>query len=145
MNQTISKSRMAAFFMLCLMALSIFGGPLQSIGVNWGAPVYAANDSVDDIWSTVGNSGTVGGSLNTSTTDMTTLVDKSKDIAKTITAILSVVCFVALLVCIAKLALSAGNPQKRSQALTGIFVSGVALALFGGAFIVISFFWNLLR
>lgn len=145
MSQTISKSRLAAFLMLCMMVFNIVGGPLQSLGVSWGTPVYAANDTVDDLWGTVGNNGTVGGGLNTATTNMGTLVDKGKEIAKTVTAILSIVCFVALLVCIAKLALSAGNPQKRSQALTGIFVSGVALALFGGAFIVVSFFWNLLR
>lgn len=144
MSQTISKSRLAAFLMLCMMVFSIVGGPLQSLGVNWGTPVYAA-DTVDDLWGTVSNNGTVGSGLNNATTNMGTLVDKGKEIAKTVTAILSIVCFVALLVCIAKLALSAGNPQKRSQALTGIFVSGVALALFGGAFIVVSFFWNLLR
>lgn len=146
MSQTIPKSRLAAFFMLCLMVFSIFGGSFQNVGMYWGTPVYAAEgDAVGDLWNTVGNDGSVGTNLDDAQTDMSTLVDKSKEIAKTVTAILSVVCFVALLVCIARLALSAGNPQKRSQALTGIFISGVALALFGGAFIVVSFFWNLLR
>jgi len=35
--------------------------------------------------------------------------------------------------------------MTRKTALTGIMFSGVALALFGGAWVVVSFFWNFLN
>lgn len=108
----------------------------------WGTPVLA-DGNIDNLWDEVSAS-SIGGNLEKETTDMTSLVDKGKSVAKTITAVLTLVCFIAFLVCIAKLATSAGNPQKRSIALTGILVSGIALALFGGSWVVVSFFWNIL-
>ena len=50
----------------------------------------------------------------------------------------------AFLISVTKLAASAGNPIARQRALAGILFSGVALALFGGAWVVVSFFWNFL-
>ena len=74
-----------------------------------------------------------------------TWVDKTKEIAKTVTSILTVISFVCLLFWVAKLAMSAGNPQTRKVALTGILFAGVALALFGGSWVIVSFFWNVLN
>ena len=65
-------------------------------------------------------------------------------VAQTITTICTVICLAAFLISVTKLATSAGNPQARQRALTGILISGIALALFGGAWIVVSFFWNFL-
>lgn len=67
-----------------------------------------------------------------------------RSVAMAITSICTIICFVAFLISVTKLSTSAGNPAARQRALTGILVSGVALALFGGAFIVVGFFWNFL-
>lgn len=66
-------------------------------------------------------------------------------VAQVITTICTVICLAAFLISVTKLATSAGNPQARQRALTGILISGIALALFGGAWVVVSFFWNFLN
>ncbi len=73
-----------------------------------------------------------------------TVMGNVRDVAMTITAICSIICLVAFLISVTKLAASAGNPIARQRALAGILFSGVALALFGGAWVVVSFFWNFL-
>ena len=73
-----------------------------------------------------------------------TAVQTSKKVAQAITSILTVISFVSFLFWVAKLAMSAGNPQTRRVAISGILFSGIALALFGGAWVAVSFFWNLL-
>lgn len=67
-----------------------------------------------------------------------------RSIGLAITSICTIICFAAFLISVTKLSASAGNPQARQRALTGILVSGIALALFGGAWVVVSFFWNFL-
>lgn len=67
-----------------------------------------------------------------------------REVAQVITAICTIICFVAFLISVTRLATSAGNPQARQRALSGILVSGIALTLFGGAWVVVSFFWNFL-
>lgn len=153
MSQSIKMSghRVFAVFALLLVAFSLFGGHLSAFPGGSGiTPVaaYAAggsttNKGVNDLWDEVGV-GTVGSGIQSNGTDMGVVVTKAQDIAKTITSILTIISFVSLLFWIAKLALSAGNPQTRRIAITGILVSGVALALFGGAWVVVSFFWNIL-
>lgn len=66
-------------------------------------------------------------------------------VTQVITTICTVICLAAFLISVTKLATSAGNPQARQRALTGILISGIALALFGGAWVVVSFFWNFLN
>ena len=65
-------------------------------------------------------------------------------IGTTVTAVCTIICFIAFLISVTKLATSAGNPTNRQRALTGILFSGIALALFGGAWVVVTFFWNFL-
>ena len=72
------------------------------------------------------------------------VTSKAKSVAQTITGICSIVCFTLLIVNITKLSMKAGDPKGRSAALSGILWSGVAISLFGGAFIVVTFFWNFL-
>ena len=86
----------------------------------------------------------ISSALKNTSTDMDSVVSEARDIATTITTILTVISFVCLLYWIAKLAMSAGNPMTRRMALTGILFSGIALALFGGSWVVVSFFWNVL-
>lgn len=99
--------------------------------------------SVNDLWNQVGLDG-VGQDLSKQDTNLGTLVSKGQEVARAITSIMAIISFLALLFWVAKLATSAGNPQSRKIALTGILFSGVALAIFGGAWVVVSFFWNLL-
>lgn len=73
------------------------------------------------------------------------IIDKGKSIAQTITALCAIICFVAFFISIAKLVTSGSIPFQRRAALTGILWSGIGIALFGGAFVVVSFFWNFFR
>ena len=149
------RTRFVAIFALLLMFMSMVGGivptGIQGVGSNsFVAVSYAGGPggtghSVDDLWNTVDSSGVGKGGLNGASTNMGTVVDKTKEIAKTVTSILTVISFVCLLFWVAKLAMSAGNPQTRKVALTGILFAGVALALFGGSWVVVSFFWNVLN
>lgn len=75
----------------------------------------------------------------------THVMSQVREVAQVITTICTIICFVAFLISVTKLATSAGNPQARQRALSGILVSGIALALFGGAWVVVSFFWNFLN
>jgi len=156
------RTRLFSFMAICLMMFSFFGGPLAA-GMNQGSflgvtPAYAVDPagsgggtggggsghSVNDIFDQVDQNGVKPGAFNDNT-NLGTVVSTAQEVAKTITSILSIISFVSLLVCITKLATSAGNPRNRTVALTGILVSGIALALFGGAWVVTNFFWNLLN
>lgn len=73
-----------------------------------------------------------------------TLMPTVQQVATTITSICTIICLVAFLISVTKLATSAGNPAARQRALQGILFSGIALTLFGGAWLVVSIFWNFL-
>lgn len=73
-----------------------------------------------------------------------TLMPTVEGVAGTIVSVCTVVSLVAFLISVTKLATSAGNPAARQRALQGILFSGVALALFGGAWTVVTFFWDFL-
>lgn len=153
------RSRFVAIFALLLMALSVVSGMApQSVGVGgmslvtnvFAAPAGSGSgggggQGPNDLWDTVDSSSVGGNGLTGSQTNLDTVVDKSKDIARTVTSILTIISFVCLLFWVSKLAMSAGNPQSRKIALTGILFSGVSLALFGGSWVVVSFFWNVLN
>ena len=136
MNKSFTelRTRFVAIFALLLMFMSMAGGIVPT-----------GTHSVDDLWNTVTSDSVGQGGLNGANTNMGTVVDKTKEIAKTVTSILTVISFVCLLFWVAKLAMSAGNPQTRKVALTGILFAGIALALFGGSWVVVSFFWNVLN
>lgn len=156
MNPIFSiRNRTAAILAVLLMCLSMVGGIIAGGGSVSASPFvtasYAADDdpaggggghSVNDLWGTV-DASSVGTGLDKDT-NMDTVVTKAQDIAKTVTSILTIISFVCLLFWIARLAMSAGNPQTRRVALTGIMFSGISLALFGGSWVVVSFFWNIL-
>ena len=76
--------------------------------------------------------------------DMTDVISKGKTVAQTITAVCTIICFVALFISITKLSTSGSHPMQRRMAIMGILWSGVAITLFGGGWVVVSFFWNFL-
>lgn len=89
----------------------------------------------------------MGGTTDGSTPEAaaTTLVSKGKLIGQTVTALCAIVCFVFFLINVTKLATSGGMPFQRRAAIIGVLWSGASLTLFGGAWVVISFFWNYLK
>lgn len=155
----ILQARGSALMVALLMVFSMASGVLcpagggfalaptavmaQTTGGNTGG--NAGGKTVDNLWDTISDDGTsVGGDLDSADVDMGTAVQTSKKVAQAITSILTVISFVSFLFWVAKLAMSAGNPQTRRVAISGILFSGIALALFGGAWVAVSFFWNLL-
>lgn len=149
------RTRFVAIFALLLMALSVVSGMTPQLQVAGARGLVTASYAAgggggggqgpNDLWNTVDASSVGGGGLTGADTNLNTVVDKSKDIAKTVTSILTIISFTCLLFWVAKLAMSAGNPQSRKIALTGILFAGIALALFGGSWVVVSFFWNVLN
>ena len=147
---TVIRTRVVALFAMLLMFFGIAGGLPGMDAADGGTKPFVAsamasaglgvNDMFDNITNTMSqldNNRSAGG--------MDTITTKAQDIAQMITTVLTIISFVCLLFYIARLAMSAGNPMSRRQALTGILFSGVALALFGGAWVVVSFFWNFLN
>lgn len=139
-----------ALLMAFVMVFGMFMGAGPSIayateGEDPPANSGGTNGTVNDLWDLVDpETGKVGDELTNSDVNMGTVVTKSQEVAKTVTSLLTILCFISLLFWIGMLAMSAGNPQKRHTALTGIMFSGVALALFGGSYLVVNFFWNFL-
>jgi len=72
------------------------------------------------------------------------VISKSQMVAKTVTSVCTIICFVAFLFSVTRLATSGSHPIQRRGAVIGILWSGVALALFGGGWVVVNFFWNFL-
>jgi len=133
--------------MAFVMVFSMFMGANPSFAYaaeGEDPPTESSGGTVNDLWDLVGEDGKVGEALTNSDVNMGTVVSKSQEVAKTVTALLTILCFISLLFWIGMLAISAGNPNKRQTALMGILFSGVALALFGGSYLVVNFFWNFL-
>ena len=142
---TVIRTRVVALFAMLLMFFGIAGGIPGLDTPNGGVTPFvvsaqAAGGTVDDLFKRDATS-----KLNGASTSMGSIVSEAQEIAQTVTTILTIISFVCLLFWIARLAMSAGNPMTRRQALTGIMFSGVALALFGGSWVVVSFFWNVIN
>lgn len=142
---TVIRTRVVALFAMLLMFFGIAGGIPGLDTPDGGVTPFvvsaqAAGGTVDDLFKSDATS-----KLNGASTSMGSIVSEAQEIAQTVTTILTIISFACLLFWIARLAMSAGNPITRRQALTGIMFSGVALALFGGSWVVVSFFWNVLN
>lgn len=73
------------------------------------------------------------------------VVSKSKLVAQTITSVCAIVCFVMVILNISKLSTSNTMPILRRQAIIGLLWSLISLTLFGGAWVIVTFFWNFLK
>lgn len=71
-----------------------------------------------------------------------TAISKAKLIGQVVTAICFIICLAFFFVNVTKLSTSGAMSFQRRQAITGILFSGASLAIFGGAWTVITFFWN---
>ena len=70
------------------------------------------------------------------------LFSRFKGIIVALTGVGTLVMIVLFIIQFMKLGSSAGNPQARSQALTGVLWTGVAAALLGSVTIIVGFFYN---
>lgn len=77
---------------------------------------------------------------------LTDIIDKYKGVAQGILAICAITSLVCFIWAITRLGSSTldSAPHARKQAIMGLLVSGIALALFGGLSVVVAFFWNFL-
>jgi hypothetical protein len=72
------------------------------------------------------------------------LFARFKGVIVGLTGVGTLVMIVLFIIQFMKLGASAGNPQARSQALTGVLWTGVAAALLGSVTIIVGFFYNAL-
>ena len=147
------RTRAAALFAMLFLCFGMIGGftGMANQEGAWSQPFIVAahagngqggtTGTVDDLFNDNFNPSQDLGQNQ----DLDTVEGKVREVAQTVTTILTIISFACLLFWIARLAMSAGNPMTRKTALTGIMFSGVALALFGGAWVVVSFFWNFLN
>jgi len=84
---------------------------------------------------------TIGGGTSQ---DFITVMTQYRTIAVAITGILTITMLIFMFIQFTKLGASGDNEMARKKAIMGILTTGIATALFGGATIVIGFFWNVL-
>lgn len=142
------KKRIAA--LLLLVAVLCVGSNTEKCmdGVGIQAVVVEAEASgVEHIWDNmdVDSSGTFHPGVvsdESKVKEPSEILDQYKSLVMLFTGILTITCIALLIFNISKLSMAGSNDQARRNAIIGIMVSGIALSLFGGAGIVIGFFWN---
>lgn len=77
--------------------------------------------------------------------DFSTFFGEFKKFGIAITGICTITSLVFFIIALTKLSASAGNDRARAAALKGVLYSGIALALFGGATVIVGVFWNALK
>ena len=143
-SKKITLSRILTVVMLLALCFSTFSvayaGPEDKSGTT------SATTSVFDDYVQVGESGkvTVADGSDGEALQLGGVVSKYKSVAVVITSILTITMFIFMLVQFTKLGASGDNDSARKKAIAGILTTGIATALFGGASIIIGFFWNFL-
>ena len=84
----------------------------------------------------------IDGISSDDTSSWNQLFSRFKGIIVGLTGVGTLVMIVLFIIQFMKLGASAGNPQARSQALTGVLWTGVAAALLGSVTIIVGFFYN---
>lgn len=77
--------------------------------------------------------------------EFTAFFQNFKGLAIALSGIFTITAIIFFVISLAKLSASAGNDQARNKASKGVFYSGIALTLFGGATVLVGVFWNFLR
>ena len=100
--------------------------------------------STGDIGVQMGDNGKleIDGITSDDTSAWNQLFSRFKGVIVGITGVGTLVMIVLFIVQFMKLGASAGNPQARSQALTGVLWTGIAAALLGSVTIIVGFFYN---
>lgn len=143
---TMFKAGVLPRLFALLMVFTLCFGVLSPV-----ASVYAGPESVYDdyVLVTKGEDGkpdsiTISSSENGKALQLGDVVNKYKGVAVVITSILTITMFIFMLIQFMKLGASGDNDSARRKAIVGILTTGIATALFGGASIIIGFFWNFL-
>ena len=84
----------------------------------------------------------VDGISSDDTSSWNQLFARFKGVIVGLTGVGTLVMIVLFIIQFMKLGTSAGNPQARSQALTGVLWTGISAALLGAVTIVVGFFYN---
>ena len=84
----------------------------------------------------------IDGISSDDTSAWNSLFSRIKGIIVGLTGVGTLAMIVLFIIQFMKLGSSAGNPQARSQALTGVLWTGVAAALLGSVTIIVGFFYN---
>ena len=84
----------------------------------------------------------IDGISSDDTSAWNSLFGRIKGIIVGLTGVGTLAMIVLFIIQFMKLGSSAGNPQARSQALTGVLWTGVAAALLGSVTIIVGFFYN---
>lgn len=133
-----------------LFLFTLFFGALTPIGVS--AAPSAGNGNISDMNVTISDTGALtisGQSGMTSSAKSggawTAFIAKYRNFIIGISGIGAVSMILFFIFQLLKLGATAGNPQARSQALSGLIWSGVAAAGLGSATIIVGFFYSSLR
>jgi hypothetical protein len=84
----------------------------------------------------------IDGISSDDTSSWNQLFSRFKGIIVALTGVGTLVTIVLFIIQFMKLGASAGNPQARSQALTGVLWTGISAALLGSVTIIVGFFYN---
>ena len=123
---------------------------LLCICFSMAAPAYASS-GIDGIFNQIigadsGNLTTRKAGSSATALDEGKLLDKYKDLATFITAILTSTSFFSLFYFISKLSLTAGSHEIiRRRAIMGIATSAAGVALMGSSTIILAFFYDFFR
>lgn len=100
--------------------------------------------NTSDVGITMGDNGKleIDGISSDDTSAWNSLFGRIKGIIVGLTGVGTLAMIVLFIIQFMKLGSSAGNPQARSQALTGVLWTGVAAALLGSVTIIVGFFYN---
>ena len=106
------RTRAAALFAMLFLCFGMIGGftGMANQEGAWSEPfVVAAHASVNDLFAD--DKDVIDDLNNEKNTNLDTVEDKVRDVAQTVTTILTIISFACLLFWIARLAMSAGNPK----------------------------------
>lgn len=136
------KSKAMAFWLAFLMMLQMSTPMVAFATGTEGANINDVNVTID---AATGNLVVNGGGMTNSGTSANawnTFIGKYKNFIVGISGIGAVSMILFFVMQLMKLGASAGNPQERSKALSGLIWSGVAAAGLGSVTIIVGFFYG---
>jgi len=138
---------MRRFFSLVILLCICFAMSIPA----YATSSYGGSTGIDGIFNEIigtdsGNVAPKQATSSSSSFNEEKLLDKYKELATFITAILTATSIFALFYFISKLSLTAGSHEIiRKRAIMGIATSAVGVALMGSATIILAFFYNFLK
>ncbi|WCK56941.1 hypothetical protein PP175_27395 (plasmid) [Aneurinibacillus sp. Ricciae_BoGa-3] len=136
------KFSMGIVVAMILALFMVFGHPIASHAAS-GAGVGDLSVSINPGTGTGGSTMNFKGVSDSKDTNAwNTLLSKYRNFIVGISGIGAVSMIAFFIVQFMKLGASAGNPQARSQALTGVLWTGLAAAGLGAVSIIVGFFYN---